>query len=161
MLKRSFTGPFWFMLVLGVVACGMSMVGIRNLQIYAQGHRISVLKFLYLPAIILIETIMYWMVRKRNSYRKASWCHLLLFTFAYLTPYLEMLVIDVYLKSVPLVNVVSFIRFANKLRLGIFWGVMMLAHIFFARVIIKSFSKPVVEEEGGVKSENMLDDVLG
>ena len=164
MLHKNFTAPFWFMVVLGIVATCLSIYGLQMIRLYAPGYAMSTLSkvgFFFLPAIILIEAIMYWMVRKRNVYRKATWTHVILFAIAYFTPYIKELLIVPYAVYTRVPDVRSFMRSVTLGQICLFWGLTILAHIYFARTLIRIFAKQPAREEEPAQPENMLDDVLG
>jgi len=164
MLHKRFTAPFWFMLALGIVATCLSLYGIHMIRVYAPTYVLSTLSkmsFFFLPVIIFIEAIMYWMVRKRNVYRKASWTHVILFAFAYFTPYIKELLFMPYAIYAGIRDVRSFMRSVTLGQVCLFWGLTVLAHISFARTLIKVFSKQPAGEGEPAQPENMLDDVLG
>jgi hypothetical protein len=122
---------------------------------------LSKMGFFILPAIIFIEAIMYWMVRKRNGYRRATWAHVLLFAFAYFTPLIKSMLFVFYDAFTPTQNFSSYERSVNLAQVCLFWGLTILAHIYFARTLIKIFSKQPASGEENAQPENMLDDVLG
>jgi len=165
MLRKDFIAPFWFMLVLGIVACCLSTYGIHMIRVYAPTYALSTLRlmgFFFLPAIIFIEAIMYWMVRKRNVYRKATWAHILLFALAYFTPFIKSMLFVFYDAFAPTPDYSAFVRGSNLAQTCLFWGLTILAHIYFARTLIRIFSTKQASGEGtGQGPENMLDDVLG
>jgi len=164
MLHKDFIAPFWFMLVLGIVATCLSTYGLQMIRVYAPSYELSTLRiigFFILPAIIFIEAIMYWMVRKRNVYRKATWAHALLFAFAYFTPFIKNMLFVFYDVFSPTPNYSAFVRSGNLAQICLFWGLTILAHIYFARTLIRIFSKPPASEEETAQPGNMLDDVLG
>jgi len=165
MSKKKFAAPFWFMLILGFIASCMSgyawyLYSLEPLSLkYSMLPQVQIRLFL-MPAIIFVEVIMYWMIRKRNIYRRASWSHVLLFAFAFLTPFLKSLLFVFYDNFTPTSDMNSYIRFVSLGQICIFWGVMVLAHIFFVRLFVKAFSKQAVIQQDAAESENMLDDVL-
>jgi len=164
MLHKKFTAPFWFMLVLGMVATCLSIYGLQMIRVYAPTYVLSTLSkmgFFFLPAIIFIEAIMYWMIRKRNVYRRATWAHVILFAIAYFTPFIKEFLFRSYAVYAAIRDVRSFMRSVSLGQVCLFWGLTVLAHIYFARTLIKIFSKQPASGEETAQPENMLDDVLG
>ncbi|MDO6429847.1 hypothetical protein Q4E93_04595 [Flavitalea sp. BT771] len=164
MLHRKFTAPFWFMLVLGTVATCLSIYGLRMISVYAPSYAMSALSkiaLFFLPAIIFIEAIMYWMVRKRNVYRRATWTHVILFAIAYFTPFIKEFLFMSYAVYAGVRDVRSFMRSVTLGQICLFWGLTVMAHIYFARTLIRIFSKQPASEDEAAQPENMLDDVLG
>lgn len=161
MVKRVFVTPFWWMLVMGIIGCCISM-GILG-YLARNGSPIkglAKLSFFYLPVIMFVEGVMYWTIRRRITHRKDAWNHLLLFTGAYAVNFgvraamLAILILDP--SAVP--GAVFYMRMIGYGQLYFFWGLVLLAHFFFARVLVKAFAKPPVAEEGG--EGHLLDDVL-
>ena len=117
------------------------------------------LSLFYLPVIMFVEAVMYWTIRKRIIHRRDAWSHLLLFTGAYVFNYgVRLLVAAIFVLHYPIARRHSFMRMSTYGQLWLFWGLVILAHVFFARVLIKAFAKPPVGEV--VESGNLLDDVL-
>ncbi len=89
MQKKSFTAPFWFLLVLGIfellIAPYLVVVreGYSNGYTHAYPQLLNLLRTFMWPLIFLIEAFVYWRIRRRNSYRLLSWAHIgtLLFAF--------------------------------------------------------------------------------
>ena len=161
MRKRKFTTPFWWMLVMGIIASAISMGILYFLM--SQGYRMGWLirlSLFYLPVIMFVEAVMYWTIRTRITYRRDAWNHLILFTGAYVFNYVvRALIMAVFILHSPAaMRVASFMRTVSYGQMGLFWGLVIVAHVFFARVLIKAFAKPLVEEV--VESGNLLDDVL-
>jgi hypothetical protein len=164
MLHKKFTAPFWFMLALGIVATCLSIYGLHMISVYAPGYVVSMLNkmaFFFLPAIIFIEAIMYWMVRERNVYRRATWTHVILFAIAYFTPFIKEFLFMSYAVYARIRDVRSFMRSVTLGQVCLFWALTVVAHIYFARTLIKIFSKQPAGEGEAAQPENMLDDVLG
>lgn len=151
------------MLILGIIASCLSGYTLYAIHVLKLDFGISLLfklRFFFLPAIIFLESCMYWMVRKRNIYRKASWSHVWLFTAAYSTSFIKAIFIMFYSRVATKADLQSNVRAIALVQACIFWGLMVLAHIFFARLLIKIFSRrPAVEQEVADPG-NMLDDIL-
>ena len=163
MLQRNFTAPAWFMLFLAIFSAGLAIFALRSVRIYAPNFQMTLLfksRFFFLPAIALLEACMYWMVRKRNIYRKASWTHIWLYATAYSTPFVKEFLFLFYTKFAAMSEMRYSIRVFTMVQLCIFWGLMVLAHIFFARLLIRIFSKRPAVQQAAAEPVNMLDDIL-
>jgi len=115
------------------------------------------LSLFYLPVIMFVEAAMYWTIRKRIIDRRDAWGHLILFTGAYFFNYgVRLLAAAILVLHYPIAMRPSFMRITTYGQLWLFWGLVIAAHVFFARVLIKAFAKPPVVVESG----NLLDDVL-
>jgi hypothetical protein len=156
MLKKGFTTPVWWMIILGVVA---SAASIQTLHVWA-GHDVEIsalrrLSLFYLPLIMFVEAVMYWTIRKRIIYRRDAWCHIIVFTSAYVLSFLARFVMAAIL--VMHMPASRQIRAISYVQIYFFWALILTAHIFFARVLIKAFAKQPAEQ---VENGNLLDDVL-
>ena len=102
------------------------------------------------------EAILYWRLRKRNIYRRESWAHVLILVLAFVLPLLENVFI-LFLGKAVNISDVNKMRSTFYVQQGLYWALIVLAHIFFARVLIQCYSKSssVVEGDG----VNLLDDV--
>jgi len=146
---------------MGMVACTLS-IGILYFLLL-KGYPmnwLTRLSLFYLPVIMFVEAVMYWTIRRRITHRRDAWNHLILFTGAYVFNFVvRALVTAIFILHSPAaMRVPSFMRIATYGQLGLFWGLVIVAHVFFARVLIKAFGKPPMEE--AVESGNLLDDVL-
>lgn len=90
-MKRSFTGPVWLLLIVGLLQ-GVFSWGALQL-IFALYFRpggtplISVATIVYTlmwPVILLLEALVYWLIRRRNKMKLLSWTHAVIFCFALL-----------------------------------------------------------------------------
>jgi hypothetical protein len=164
MSKRNFTAAFWFMFVLGIIAASMSGYALYSLiHILPLSYQMSLfykMTFFFLPAIMLIEAMMYWIVRKKDIHRRTAWSHVLLFSFAYSTLFLKELLFLFYDNFTPAADETSYINYVNRGQIWLFWGLTVTAHIFFVRVLVKAFSKKPAVQQEAIPSENMLDDIL-
>lgn len=145
---------------MGVIACVMSISMLYLLMQY--GAHLSMLtrmSLFYLPVIMFVEAAMYWTIRKRMTHRRDVWSHILLFTAAYALNFVVRVVVSMVfiLHSSVVVSILPYMRAIGYGQLYLFWGLVVVAHVFFARVLIKAFAKGPVEEVGG---GNLLDDVL-
>jgi hypothetical protein len=110
-----------------------------------------------MPAIMLVEAMMYWIVRNRVVQRSDARRHVLFFTLAYLTPFLKSLLFFFAARSFSVRNMATFVNRVSLIQACLFWLVTIYAHIFFVRVLIKAFDRPVA---AAVESGNLLDDML-
>ena len=146
------------MLVMGILTGAISAGSLSFLIRRGYPLRWSTgLSFFYLPAIMFVEALMYWTIRKRIVRRRDAWNHLILFSTAYV---LNIIVRGVFNLFIVLhYRGMSDARTMNRILTWVFWGIVITAHVFFVRVLIKVFSgQPPVEE--AVETGNLLDDVL-
>ena len=161
-MKRTFTAPAWGMIILGVLSAG------RNLLIFHSVHfeirtlkefGFSLLFFLW-PAISFIEAIVYWRIKKRNLCRQDSRAHVLLFALAiYVLPIIRAILIAFLGKSIAKHGFFNIERVVNQGHFVLTWVFIIIAHIFFVRVLRNYFSKEAPVEEMAPGPANILDDV--
>jgi hypothetical protein len=153
--------PFWWMLVLGVVACAGSVWLIHFYQSLAGWTFVRrprfILSFFYLPTIMFVESIMYWTIRRRISPGINAWTHIILFASAYVFSILTKALLIAYIYSGSF-HMTTFLRLLNNVYPYVFWVMVIVAHVFFARVLMQAFAKPPGVD--GPDSGNLLDDVL-
>lgn len=116
------------------------------------------ISFFFLPAIMLAEAFIYWIVRKRNTLRRDTWNHVLIFGLAYATVIVKMLLIAYLAINYRKEQALSIMRIVNLAQTCIFWGLIIVAHIFFVRLLMRaSLEKPAAQQT--TPSENVLDDI--
>ena len=145
------------MLVAAIVA---ACVSLRTLFVWTvRGAEISMLvkmSLFYVPTILFIEAVMYWTIRKRMIVRKDAWTHIIMFIGAYILSFLIRLSMGaIVIMHMPLARQIRTMAYAQ---IYLFWALVLIAHVFFARVLLKVFAKPTVEEVQ--ENRNLLDDVL-
>ena len=166
MRKKSFTAPFWFLLVLGILELLVVSFYVSVTLKYSNGYthashpRINLLRTFMWPLIFLIEAFVYWYIRRRNSYRLLSWAHVGTLLFAFFVNLL--LVMSGILHD-------DFVSGANRrgdrqadiqLQFHLFWIFIGIAHCFFVWLIVNCFRKKVPVAEEKEDGKNLLDDVL-
>jgi hypothetical protein len=143
-MKKNFIAPFIYMLIIGLLSAGSSIYNIHNLThgYFSRFHINPLYKvFLFFwPAVALIEAFLYWNIRQRNRSRVASWLHCILYTLAFLAPYSRRLLVMVMGNFYSLAQTAQLMDAARRGELVCFWIFMVLAHIFFIWVLIKSMS---------------------
>lgn len=164
MLKENFVAPTIFLLALAVTYLGITAyfiyeeIGVfganllRSLQIY---WYVSTLLW---PVLMLTEAFVYWRIRKRNPLRKASWSHVCLFAFAYLSFFLKGGLISVVARIESKQEFNGFIEIVSRIQLLIFWLSIIGGHIFFIRVLRMARAQKHIQTD--TDPANLLDDVL-
>lgn len=86
------------------------------------------------PALLLAEAIVYWIIRRRNTYARASWAHCLLVLLGFILLFFRdiLAILHSPVASTLVYSTVPFI---------LFWSCMLTAHGIFVWVIVKSFSQ--------------------
>ena len=162
-MGKIFTAPFWFLMILGIVSIGISIYAIYALEMLAPGSPVNmnfrILSFCW-PAVIFLEGMVYWIIRKRNKYRRASWTHIVLFTIGFFSPLLKELLFIFYDNFITGPGVATFVRFGDLAQTCIFWACMIVGHGYFGWLLVKCYTEGPPAEEGRTDGINILDDVL-
>lgn len=157
MSRKEFRAPVWWLVIMGIIA---AVASIQTLYVWTvRGVQIGMLvkgSLFYLPLIMFVEAVMYWTIRKRIHHRRDAWSHIIIFTGAYVLSFVARFAMGVIL--VMHMPVMLQIRTMSYVQIYLFWGLVIVAHVFFARVLLRAFARPPVME--GVESGNLLDDVL-
>ena len=66
-MKKSIIGPFWFLLVFGLLWLLVVMGLIHEFRTVARVRHMSLWRLFVTPAIILAEAIVYLIIRKKNK----------------------------------------------------------------------------------------------
>ncbi|HEY6902200.1 MAG TPA: hypothetical protein VI233_16200 [Puia sp.] len=158
MEKGSFTGPFWFLIVLGVITSITHTYGLYLISSYSREvSLVYKILFFFWTYVVFIEAIVYWRIRYRNVYRKASWGHVILLGVAILSPAVLYPFLGVFGRHF---GSSSYLTALKVMQTGIkvfLYGGLVVGHALFVQVLIKvRESKKAEVAEGGV---NLLDDV--
>ena len=148
-----FTGPFWVLMVFGL------LLSIRNEGGRSPLSTITLSRILIWPAIFLAEALVYWLIRRRNRFRALSWAHCVIFMLAFLLNILfsAILILHYRMVSVAEMRVNRLIMMHEQQYF--FWGLVIIAHLAFFAVLANCLRKPVPDKEDGGQ-ENLLDDVV-
>jgi hypothetical protein len=162
-MKRSFTGPVWLLLIVGLVQ-GVFAWGVLQLisELFTRaevGTRVSTAQIIYIvmwPVILLLESLTYWLIRRRNTLKLLSWTHAVILSFAFV---LHDFVLMLTILHSPLVGWMH-TKGGRNVEAGMYWSLIVLAHAAFAQVLMLAFRKPEPMKKEGAGSENILDDVI-
>jgi hypothetical protein len=113
-----------------------------------------------MPACILIESIVYWKIRKKIMDRKMAWIHVGLVMYVCFIPVIKALMFYFFdnfglaggdlRASIQRVNLIYFYSF---------WGAVLIGHIFFIILLVTVFSRKELSIPGP-ESINLLDDII-
>lgn len=166
-MKRSFTGPFWLLLVFGLLQV-LSISywlyeyfgSVSNSFLRSQLTMARLAGLFMWPAIILGEALVYWLIRQRNSFRALSWAHTVIFILAFLVNIFISFVATMHYRVVDVNDRVNQQNVARQQQY-LFYGLVLLAHLAFVAMLANCFRKmPPAEEGAGQGQENILDDVV-
>jgi len=156
-MKKNITGPFYFLLIFGILDTLFIIGIILTLTSLNAPRHFNIWGFFINPAVLLIEASVYWLIRKKNRNPRASWTHVILMTLAFLTPAIRGLTYFFFDRITVSATIGPVFRTANIIQAVLFWGLLILAHIYFVRVLKSTRSKPAQTE--AASSENLLDDL--
>ena len=137
MKKKNFTGPFWWVVVLGVFYV-LSIV-VTALTGMPEGVGFVLLSLLWI-GVLGFEAVVYWRIRERNEARKESWAHVVTLGFTFLVPVFRGAMIEAFFGEVfgEQIGKEMGNYFAWE-QTAVYWTLMGLAHVFFGRVVWKAY----------------------
>jgi hypothetical protein len=160
MKRKSYTGPFWMMLIIAIISAVYNY-GAARIILKMTHLRLMTFVLLFLwPMLLFAESIVYWMVRKRIVYRKYAWAHIF-FTFLnfIIFPLIRALTVGFAARFPSFTVLHEAKRVEQEMQFSFFWSLIILGHVFFGMALKKSFTKdPVLKEDP--ENINLLDDVL-
>lgn len=146
-MRKSFTGPFWVVVVLG----GFYVLSMAVTLLFGKPDDAGVgyvLLSLLWTAVLVGEALLYWRIRKRNEARKESWAHVVTLAFTFLVPVFRGVMIEAFFGKVFGEQIgKEMLDYFSWEKTALYWTLMVLAHMFFGRVLWKVF---VVMRSGGV-----------
>ena len=161
MLTKKFIAPAIFMLLLAAGYLGTTgyFIFTQLGSPYFENPDLFWLALTFFwPVLMLVEAFLYWRIRKTNKLRKASWAHVVLMAYAFVSFFIKGWIFQLYDSFTPDINVSKFIRVVTLVHLLLFWVAVIGAHIFFIRVLIKARAQKHVQPT--VDPLNLLDDVF-
>ncbi|HTR27695.1 MAG TPA: hypothetical protein VMH27_00395 [Puia sp.] len=165
-MRRAFTGPFWVLLVFGLLLLLTTAVYVNT---YIQSARneggrsplstIALTRILIWPAIFLAESLVYWLIRRRNRFRALSWAHCVIFMLAFLLNILFSAILIFHYRMVAVAETRVNRQIMMHEQQYFFWGLVIVAHLAFFAVLANCLRNPGPDREDGGQ-ENLLDDVV-
>ena len=164
MRKKTIVGPFWVMLVIGIIDA------LYNYAIYKHGVQslrsnmaVSIKRMLLLylwPTLLISESVLYWIVKRRIIYPKQAWVHVSCMLFCFIAYPLIIVFVVRYFNEFLSVNKRNGIApTVYNILFYTYWASMVVGTAFFVMVLKKSFARPVVTP-WDPDPVNLLDDVL-
>ena len=140
MKKRNFTGPFWWVVVLGVFYV-LSTAATLLLGKPEDSRVGCILLSLLCVAVLVGEAILYWRIRKKNEARKESWAHVVTLAFTFLVPVFRGAMVEAFFGEVFGKQIGKEVTdYFSWEKTAVYWTLMALAHVFFGRVLWKAFA---------------------
>jgi len=156
-MKKQLTGPAWFLLILGLFYTVGAIIAFRQYMQDMAGFdpKVSPLmlcRYFFTPALFLIESIVYWRIRRYNDFPRASWAHCLIMLMAYWIPVFLMIPRILHRRVTASVAID---RHASQYLL---WGLLAISQIFFVLVLFRYRSNKRKPKVDSLNPENLLDD---
>ncbi|HEV2353517.1 MAG TPA: hypothetical protein VGR89_04700 [Puia sp.] len=164
-MYKSFLGAFWILVIVGIwqlmIAAALTQMNWKYLS-GSVGRdvwpRLSLAGGFIIPAIVLSEAGIYWMIRRRNRYYALSWAHSGIIAAAFLLNLAWGLMASSRRHGV--MDTASRIHWAilGRQQRYLFWALVAVAHLAFFAVLANCARKDdfaPASEQG----ENLLDDV--
>jgi hypothetical protein len=169
-MKRSFTATFWLLLFFGLLQLLWISTILHSLFAYGAGANsysrslvtpVFLIRIFMWPLISVGEAWVYWLIRRRNSFRALSWAHSAIYMLAFLLNFVFSTLYRYYWVSTSAADYrVNWQIVMHELQY-FFWGLLILAHLAFVAVLANCFRKPPpIVEDAGENKENILDDVV-
>jgi hypothetical protein len=139
---KAWNTPIGFMLSIFIVSCLQSLA---TLQVTRQVTTIEItgtvfFNMLFWPSLILAESIIYWVIRKRIKERKWVWAHLLFSLFAFVLLTILRIAVSFLAITHNLDGGRASIRLMNTIQNYCFWGSIIIGHVFFVVAIVRTYS---------------------
>ena len=134
--------PIWVMVGILIVSCLQSLIVFKLTMRFTIGEITGTVLFnmLFLPSLILVDAIIYWMIRKRIMERKWVWAHLLFSLFAFVVLMILRLVVTFLAITHNLDGGRESIRLFNTIEGYFFWGSIIIGHVFFIVAIVRIYA---------------------
>jgi hypothetical protein len=159
--KLLLKGPTRFLLIIGLLFTLGAVLAVYNYFVQLKelrGYTPSawfLLRFFASPAVFLIEAMIYWRLRRYNEFPRASWAHCSFMLLAYCLP-VFLIIPQLLQRSIIARNYPSRQESGRYL----FWLTMIVAHAFFAWVVVGSIKNKRMPKALPENPENLLDDVF-
>lgn len=139
---RPWNTPVWVMVSILIVSCLQSLILLKVTVPLTNGEITGTVLFnmLFWPLLILVDAIIYWMIRKRIMERKWVWAHLLFSLFAFVLLMIIRLAISFLAITHNLDGGRASIRLMNTIEGYCFWGSIITGHVFFIVAIVRIYS---------------------
>jgi hypothetical protein len=139
---KAWNTPFGVMVSLLIISCLQSVITFTVIKRFSTGGITGLVLFnmLFWPLLILVDAIVYWMIRKRIMERKWVWAHLLFSLFAFVV--LTILRITLY-ALIPMYapdEGRDSIRLISTIEDYCFFSSVILGHTFFIIALVRIYS---------------------
>jgi hypothetical protein len=151
MYKKAYNAPFWVMLfvVFILLTTDVAAYIVTHHGNFASGRtvRFNLWTLLWF-SLLIAETILYRVIRKRITNRFYVWAHIILIMVTFVILPVTGVLSAIQARTLPpMVYSKKQLQLA-QVRFYVFWASIIIGHAFFIATMIKSFSrKPVINDE--------------
>ena len=158
MLRKNYIAPSIFLIALAFFYVASTIYFMYGARFNLSLQPLWIIMTVFWPLVMIVESIVYWRIRKFNISHKASWSHVLLFAFAFVSFYIKNAVFSLYDEYTPGLEMTTFIRNVTMVQILTYWASLIAAHIFFFHVLRKTRTQKRFRQP--TDPTNLLDDVL-
>lgn len=140
--RKSYMTPFWMMSVLTVIVTSYYVFAYLWLKRHASEEvvRAQLAPRSIEMGMLIVETIAYWLLRKATIRRSLIWFHVGALWFSFLFLAFITGVVQVYMSAnYSPSDFYSAAVLMARIRFGLFWGAVVIGHIFFVVAIVDAF----------------------
>lgn len=147
MQSKAWYTPFWFMVCIMIVAIVQSLILLDIILKATVNVVTSPTMYIVVlwPLLLLVEAIIYWVIRKRLKERKWVWAHLLFslvgFVLIRVLSVLAFIIIDFY-GTLPS-QATYFLM--NRIEIYSYWSCVSIAQIFFIIAVVRNYSNKTLQ----------------
>jgi uncharacterized membrane protein len=139
---KAWNTPIWFMVVIFIFSCLQSLATLKITRQFTTTEMTerALFNMIFWPSLILAESIIYWMIRKRIKERKWVWAHLLFSLLAFVLLMILRILISFIILAYNEDQGNTIFRLTNTIEFYIYWSSLIIGHVFFVIAIVRSFS---------------------
>jgi glucan phosphoethanolaminetransferase (alkaline phosphatase superfamily) len=134
--------PIWVMIGVMILTCIKNLILIKFTVHTTVNDLPGIFLFFLIlwPLLLLVEVIIYWVIRKRIKERKWVWAHLLFSLLAFVLLFILRFLIYFFVDAYSPDPGHTIIRYLNNMEFYGFWSSLVIGHVFFIIAIIRSRS---------------------
>ena len=150
-LRKSFTAPVWWLIVLVV----FQLISLFSLYLVTRKYELENVSFasayitrgVYI-SVIIGECLFYWQYRKRIRSKKLAWAHIAGMILVFLILPLAQTLVTLWLtRTETSGGYGDAMILMNKVSMAVFWSLFIIAHLFFAMLITNGLGNKYDETE--------------
>jgi hypothetical protein len=151
--------PFGMMLGITVFTCIMNLIAFKFIGRLTTITGNILFGLILWPSLVVVETFIYWLMRRRVRERRWVWTHLLFSLFAFVLVKILYLLVPYTLTFDGMDRGYNKLKLINQIQLYCFWSCIIIGHVFFIIAIVQSLSKNNAPLPG--ESDDFLSELPG